>query len=85
MAALLALLVMFGAGGFYLYKSFIAKQADKRQTPDFDDEDADEEDYLDDEEAEETEDRLHIRFWRDIPHPWKKVVGTVERQKHRNP
>ena len=54
-AALLALLVMFGAGGFYLYKSFIAKQADKRQTPDFDDEDADEEDYLDDEESEETE------------------------------
>lgn len=55
-AALLILLAMFGAGGFYLYKSFIAKQADKRQTPDFDDdEDADEEDYLDDEEAEETD------------------------------
>lgn len=57
-AALLMLLAMFGAGGFYLYKSFIAKQAAKRQTPDFDDDEDDEDDYLEDEEngeeAEET-------------------------------
>lgn len=50
---LLALLVIFGAGGFYLFKNIAAKNANKQSVPDFDDDDED--DYLEDEEEVEIE------------------------------
>lgn len=43
LGVLLILLAMLSAGGFYLYKSYLAKKANKQQTPDFDDEDEEDE------------------------------------------
>ena len=51
LGALLALLAIFGAGGFYLFKSIAAKNAQKQPAPDFDDDD----DYLEDDEELEME------------------------------
>lgn len=51
LGALLALLAIFGAGGFYLFKSIAARNAKKQSAPDFDDED----DYLEDDEEVEIE------------------------------
>ncbi len=53
LGALLALLVMLlGAGGFYLFKNIAAKNANKQPVPDFDDDD---DDYLEDDEEVEME------------------------------
>ncbi len=54
LGVLLALLAIFGAGGFYLFKSIAARNVNKQPAPDFDDEDDD--DYLEDEEVEVEED-----------------------------
>lgn len=51
LGALLALLAIFGAGGFYLFKSIAARNANKQSVPDFDDDD----DYLEDDEEVEIE------------------------------
>lgn len=51
LGALLALLAIFGAGGFYLFKSIAARNANKQPAPDFDDDD----DYLEDDEEVEIE------------------------------
>lgn len=51
LGALLALLAIFGAGGFYLFKSIAARNANKQSVPDFDDDD----DYLEDDEEVEME------------------------------
>lgn len=51
LGALLALLVILGAGGFYLFKNIVAKNANKQPVPDFDDDD----DYLEDDEEVEIE------------------------------
>ncbi len=53
LGVLLALLAIFGAGGFYLFKSIAARNANKQPAPDFDDEDDD--DYLEDDEEVEME------------------------------
>lgn len=53
LGVLLALLAIFGAGGFYLFKSIAARNANKQLAPDFDDEDDD--DYLEDDEEVEIE------------------------------
>ncbi len=53
LGALLALLVILGAGGFYLFKNIVARNANKQPVPDFDDENED--DYLEDEEKVEME------------------------------
>lgn len=52
LSVLLALLAIFGAGGFYLFKSIAARNANKQPVPDFDD---DEDDYLEDDEEVEIE------------------------------
>lgn len=49
LGALLALLAIFGAGGFYLFKSIAVRNANKKPAPDFDD------DYLEDDEEVEIE------------------------------
>ena len=51
LGALLALLVILGAGGFYLFKNIVAKNANKQPVPDFDDDD----DYPEDDEEVEIE------------------------------
>ncbi len=52
LGVLLALLIIFGAGGFYLFKSIAARNANKQPAPDFDDDD---DDYLEDNEEVEIE------------------------------
>lgn len=52
LSVLLALLAIFGAGGFYLFKSIAARNANKQPVPDFDD---DEDDYLEDDKEVEIE------------------------------
>ena len=47
----MAKLVILGAGGFYLFKNIVAKNANKQPVPDFDDDD----DYLEDDEEVEIE------------------------------
>lgn len=51
LGVLLALMAIFGAGGFYLFKNIVAKNANKQPVPDFDDDD----DYLEDDEEVEIE------------------------------
>ena len=51
LSVLLALLAIFGAGGFYLFKSIAARNANKQPAPNFDDDD----DYLEDDEEVEIE------------------------------
>ena len=56
LGVLLALLIIFGAGGFYLFKNIAAKNANKQSVPDFEDfDDDDDDDYLEDEEEVEIE------------------------------
>ena len=52
LGALLALLAIFGAGGFYLFKSIAARNANKQPAPDFDDND---DDYLEDDDEVDIE------------------------------
>lgn len=56
LGVLLVLLVIFGAGGFYLFKSIAARNANKQPAPDFDDDD----DYLEDDEEVEIEEDTEI-------------------------
>ncbi len=58
LGVLLALLAIFGTGGFYLFKSIAARNANKQAAPDFDDEDED--DYLEDEKEVEVEEDTEI-------------------------
>lgn len=56
LGVLLVLLVIFGAGGFYLFKSIAARNANKQPAQDFDDDD----DYLEDDEEVEIEEDTEI-------------------------